>query len=162
MINTTGFSFDSLEHPLEHTGIFTKPRPDKLAVFVSSEPIHTKDFGQTRAGSAELLTKVQPMRKIIGHVVATKRKHRKRITTDHALLAGGCGRGLAAHGGRHVHALLPVAGLGHQWHRGGTSSSKNKCINDHTLRVVPALVNHRILRGRYCKSSIGVRRLAAL
>ena len=77
----------------------------------------------------------------------------RRTTPD---LAGGGGGGLAAHRRGHVHALDPVARLGHQRHGGRAAAAEDEGVDGHAIRVVPIRVEHRVVgRRRTVKREFG-------
>src|SRR5574344_2795115 len=124
-----GLTGQAIQHPLEHAHVFAVARPEELALGVLAEPVHTVDAGRSRSALLNLGTHVQPVLKIIAHVVAAKRQHGKRVAAHHALLAKGGGRGFAAHGGGHVDTFDPVARFGHQRHRTGAAPAKDQSVN---------------------------------
>ena len=96
------------------------------------------------------------MLKILGHVVATERQHRKWITAHHTLFTHCSSSGFRAHGRGHVNALSPITRLSHQRHGGRATAAKDEGVNDNTLRVIPFGIQHRVLRGRDGKACIGM------
>jgi hypothetical protein len=70
---------------------------------------------------------------VVAHVVAAERQHGERVAAHHALGAKGGGGGFAAHGGGHVHAFHPGAGLGDQWHGGGAAATEDEGIDGHAI-----------------------------
>src|SRR5436190_1254104 len=72
---------DPLEHPLEHAAVVAEARPQELAVGVLAEPVDEEDLRQL---GALALADAQPVRPVVGHVVATEREHGERITPHDA------------------------------------------------------------------------------
>src|SRR5262249_60650128 len=57
---------NTLHHPLEHPHVLAVARPEKCAVGATPEPVHAEDLGRL----VEALADVQPVRAVVGHVVA--------------------------------------------------------------------------------------------
>ncbi|CUK23122.1 Uncharacterised protein [Achromobacter sp. 2789STDY5608615] len=100
------------------------------------------------------------MVEVVAHVVAAERQHGERIAPHHALLADGGGGGFRAHGGGHVDAFDPAAGLGHQRHGGGAAAAEDEGVDHHALRVLPLGVDRRALRRRGGETRVGMGGLA--
>ena len=120
--------FDAVYHPFQHPHVVAIAGPDKLAIIPFAEPVDTENSRQRRAVCCTALRHVQPVLKIVAHVVAAKGQHRKWVSPDHAHLAGRRSGGLRAHGGRHVDPLGPVPRLSDQGYRGGAPPAKNKGV----------------------------------
>ena len=107
------FAFETVDNVFQDARVLAEARPDELAVLVFPEPVDEEDLRQLRAG---LLADLQPVREVVGHVVAGEGQHRERIAAKFAhLVLGGSG---AFRGDRraHEHAVLPVVRFRHQRH----------------------------------------------
>ena len=68
----------ALKDPFQHAAIFAIAWPKEFASLVLAKPVNVKNLRQLgRAGERSHL---EPMRKVIAHVVAAKRKHSHGIT----------------------------------------------------------------------------------
>mmetsp|Transcript_878 Transcript_878/g.2015 ORF Transcript_878/g.2015 Transcript_878/m.2015 type:complete len:634 (+) Transcript_878:965-2866(+) len=162
---TTAGAFEAVQHPLEHAHVLAVAGPDEFAVRALAEPVDAVDGRQLGPcpfrSCLQLGAQVQPVLEIVGHVVAHEGQHRERVAAHHALLAGGRGRGLAAHGGGHVDAFHPVAGLGHQRHGGGAAAAEDEGVDLHAGRVVPGGVQRRVVGGGHREAGVRVGGLGA-
>ena len=100
----------AVDDPAQHAQVVAESRPQELAVLVLAEPVDVEDLRQSSRPAFE----PQPVRQVVGEVVAAERLHRHRVTAHDADLAGGRGRGLRRHAGADHHAVRPVAGFVHQ------------------------------------------------
>ena len=64
------------EDPLQHARVLAEAGPQELAVVVLAEPVDVEDLRQLGAVAAADL---QPVREVVGHVVAAERQHRERV-----------------------------------------------------------------------------------
>src|SRR5688572_6243446 len=62
--------------PLQHAHVFAEAGPDEAPLAVAAEPVHPKNLRRLLERSADL----QPVTKVVAHVVAAKGEHRHRIT----------------------------------------------------------------------------------
>src|SRR6266545_1820907 len=63
----------TLEDPLQDAAVLAVSRPEELAVLIGAEPVHVENFRQlVRIGA---LADVQPVGKVIAHVVSAERQH---------------------------------------------------------------------------------------
>src|SRR4051812_10791010 len=84
-----------LAHPFEHAAVVAEARPEPFAAGALPEPVDVED---ARRLVSELVTHVEPVLKVVRHVVTAKRRHRERVAPEHANLAddrrgrfrGGC------------------------------------------------------------------------
>src|SRR5258708_31791374 len=76
-------ALDPLDDPLEHAHVLAVARPDVLAVSILAEPVDEVDAWRLRKRRAG----VQPVRDVVGYVVAAKRDHRERIPPHDPALA---------------------------------------------------------------------------
>ncbi len=53
--------------------------------------------------------------------------------------------------------MLPVEGLGNEWHDAGAASAKQDRVDRHTLGIFPFFGNDRALAGRRCEAGVGMR-----
>src|SRR5437763_524604 len=100
------------------------------------------------------------MRKIIGHVITTKREHREGIATQYAGLASGCRGCLGATGGSQEYSVLPIESFIDQRYCAGPPAPKNNRGKRDTCRILPFSVNHRTLRRRRGEPRIWMRAFA--
>mmetsp|Transcript_42799 Transcript_42799/g.114541 ORF Transcript_42799/g.114541 Transcript_42799/m.114541 type:complete len:503 (-) Transcript_42799:150-1658(-) len=152
-----GLAINALEHPLEHTHVLAVAGPDEFASGVLAEPVDAEQLGQALA----VLLEADPVGEVVAHVVAAERKHGERVAANDTLRAEGSSRGLRAHSGREVHALRPVAGLGHQRHSGGAAATEDHGVESHTPSVLPGLVASGVVRGSNREAGVGVGGLAS-
>jgi len=73
------FSVAALKDPLQHSAVFSITRPQELAFLVLAKPVDVEDLRQLRRG--RVLTHLEPMPKIVAHVVAAEGKHGHGIAT---------------------------------------------------------------------------------
>ena len=151
-----GLALQALQQPVQHAHVFAVAGPDELAVRPFAKPVHAVNARQGGTLGLQFFAQLQPVPKVVAHVVAAKRQHGKRVAAHHALLAKGGGGGFAAHGGGHVHAFDPVARFGDQRHGAGAAAAEDEGINLHALGVVPGRVEHRVVRRRHGKTGVGV------
>jgi len=102
---TTGIgrSVDTLTDPLEYARVLAETRPQELARRRAlDEPVDVVDLGAVEAHES---TKVEPMLKVVAHVVAAEWQHGERITTKCSNRAFGSGSLLRANhsGQEHLH-----------------------------------------------------------
>mmetsp|Transcript_93186 Transcript_93186/g.156578 ORF Transcript_93186/g.156578 Transcript_93186/m.156578 type:complete len:305 (+) Transcript_93186:1140-2054(+) len=135
----------TLTHPLQHTGILPKTRPDESPFSICLEPIGVEDLG---CKIAKLFAEVHPVSKVISHIVATEWQHSKWITAHSTNGALCCSRQLRADDGSHEHTMLPAESFRHQWHQVRAATSKQNGTDGHTLRILPLRIDHRALRCR--------------
>ena len=161
MLGAALSALDALDHPGQHAHVLGEARPDKLAGLIGAEPVDAEDPRQPGAAGRELVTQLQPVGEVLGHVVAAERQHRERIAPKHALRASQGSGGLAAHRGRHVHAFGPAARLGDQRHRGRAPATEHECVDRHALRIFPVGIDRRALARGHREARVRMRRLAA-
>src|SRR5687768_5038819 len=101
------FTTRSFNYPFQHAHILTKAWPREFSVLVLEEPVNRKDT--RRIG--KLASEVQPMRKVIAHVITGERQHCEWIAADLADIAECCGGHLRTHCRGHVNAECPVERL---------------------------------------------------
>ena len=99
---------------------------------------------------------IEPVLKVVTHVVAAKRQHGEGVAAHHALRPKGGGGGFRPHGRGHVNALGPAAGFRDQWHGGGAAAAKHEGINRHACGVVPGRVKCRVVGCSHGKAGVGV------
>ena len=75
--------FNTADNPLEYAHVFAKARPDVLAIAAFAKPIYAIQFWR----AARLRSDLDPMREIVGHVVAAEGEHGEWIAPYHADLA---------------------------------------------------------------------------
>src|SRR5690242_3542941 len=99
-----GGSIAALEDPFQNAAVLAVSRPQK-SLFIFAKPVHVKNPGQLGpVGGSNL----QPVSKVIAHVVSTKREHGHGIAAKLSHLARrGSGR-FAAGRGTEEYAVLPV------------------------------------------------------
>ena len=95
---------------------------------------------------------------VVADVVAEERQHGHRVAADGADRALGGGGLLAAQRGTDEDSVLPVAGLGHQGHRGLASAAEQDRRDRHATGVVPLRRQRGALRHRGAVPRIGMRR----
>ncbi len=105
------------------------------------------------------LPDIQPVLKIIRHVVAAERNHRHRIATEHSRCARRCRRRLGSHGGADVGAVFPVKGFIHQRCEMGAASAENNRGDRNTLRILPLGRDARALARRRGEARVRMRGL---
>ena len=161
VFGTPRLPVQAIKHPAQHPHVVAKSWPHKSPLFVGSEPVHAENVRHRRPRLLERLTKRQPVRKVVPHVVPTEGQHGEGVPADNALLTGGRSGRLRAHRSRHVDAFDPITGFGHQRHGARAPAPKNKGINGYPGRIVPGGVDGGALRRRCRKSGIRMSRFAA-
>src|SRR5437879_5323155 len=98
---------------------------------------------------------LDPVAKVIAHVIAAKGKHRHRIAADLSDLTGrGC-RHLGTHSGAHVNARAPIEGLVDERNGMSAAATKDDCADGDSGRILPSGIYCRAL---FCwRSKTGVR-----
>src|SRR3989338_9546977 len=95
-----------------------------------------------------LLTHIQPMAKILGHIMAAKRKHSHGVAPDLADLSG-LGRGsFRGHSRPHKYPVLPVKSLIHQRRQMRPASAKDNRRNRHPVVLLYAKRSRRTIDNR--------------
>src|SRR5713226_9704365 len=73
---------NSVDDPFENSHVVTESGPHELAALIATKPIHTIDNRLW----IQMPARLQPVSKVVSHVVAAKRQHRKRVASHHSLL----------------------------------------------------------------------------
>ena len=152
-----GLVLDALDGPLQHAAVLAEARPQEPAVVAAAEPVDEEH--RRHLGLVGVLADVDPVLEVVADVVAEERQHRHRVAAHGADLALGGGGLLGTQGGADEHAVLPVAGLGDQRHRGLAAAAEQDRRDRHALRVVPLRRQRRALRDRGAVARVRVRRL---
>src|SRR5260370_10902927 len=132
----------ALEDPLQNSAVIPVTRPQELALLLS-EPvdiIHLPQFGSVSTASH-----LEPVRKVVSHVVATEWKHGHRIAPQSANLPGYRGGGLTAGGCAQECAGLPVESLDPQRGDPPPPSAQQDPLNRVALRRLPPRDGHRAI-----------------
>src|SRR6266516_7336936 len=82
-------SLAAIDHPFQDAHIVAEAGPEKFSVRALAKPVHVKDEWWI----SQPLSDLEPMAKIIAHVVAAKGQHRNGITShlpDRAGRGSGC------------------------------------------------------------------------
>src|SRR5258708_17069899 len=88
-------SFHALQYPFQHADIFAVTGPQEFAIRTLAEPVHVKNLRRFWYFLAQL----QPVLKIIRHVVAAERQHAHRVPPRDAHVACRCRGSPARHRG---------------------------------------------------------------
>ena len=145
-------SMASFDDPLEDADILSEAGPKEIALGVFSEPIDVEDSRET----ADMFSHIEPVGKVVPHVVAAEREHRHRIAADGSDRTA-CGRGrLGALGGPEEYAVGPVEGLEDQGHGCRSTSTEDDRIDRHPFGVLPFGVDIGALVGRRGESGVGM------
>ena len=129
----------TFDHPLENAHVFAETGPEVRSVRPLAEKIHMKDAGHVFDGLAHL----EPVGKIVAHIVTTEGEHRHGIAAHLPDGAGGGSGGLGPHCRPEINAVHPVEGLENERHRRRTSSAKEDRTHRNTRRVFPIGINDR-------------------
>ena len=85
----------AVDYPFQNSEVFPEARPDIVTVFVQAEPVYIKDFGQLIRVC--LFAHIQPMLKIISHIIAAEGQHGHGVPAHDPHCAGGSGGGFGSH-----------------------------------------------------------------
>mmetsp|Transcript_59614 Transcript_59614/g.98373 ORF Transcript_59614/g.98373 Transcript_59614/m.98373 type:complete len:289 (-) Transcript_59614:967-1833(-) len=146
------FLVATIKNPFNHAQILTETWPQNSAL-VFAEPVHHKHFRQLILGRF-ILAKREPMPKVIAHIVATKRSHRKRIQTQHTTQTSRGRRRLGRHGRAGKHAMVPVETLVRQWYCRGAASAKQDTRDRYTIGVTKLCIQHWTLMDAHTEACI--------
>mmetsp|Transcript_5699 Transcript_5699/g.16964 ORF Transcript_5699/g.16964 Transcript_5699/m.16964 type:complete len:230 (-) Transcript_5699:1386-2075(-) len=72
------FFVHPLHDPFEHPDVVPKTRPEELAIFILVEPVDKEELGGL---VAKFPSHIEPMPKVVAHVVPTEGKHCHRVDT---------------------------------------------------------------------------------
>src|SRR5581483_1813059 len=89
VFNAVSTTIRTVNNPLQHAHILPVSGPYKFPVLILAKPVDSKN--RWRIGNS--LSKIQPVIKIVGHVIAAKRQHCKWVAPDLPNLTcsrGGC------------------------------------------------------------------------
>src|SRR5271165_2000096 len=152
------FAVATLKDPFEDAAVFAVAGPQKLSILVLAKPVHVENLWQlcVRLGSH-----LEPVRKVIPHVIAAKRKHGHGIVAQATNLSGDGGRGFAADNGAEEGAMLPVEGFGDQRNNTFASSTEEDGIDRHAFGILPFGSDRRALTGVNREPRIGMGRLSS-
>lgn len=68
------------EHPVQHTYVVTKARPEESALGALAEPVDVKDLWQLGPGA---VSHAEPVRQVLSKVVAKEGAHGEGVVHDH-------------------------------------------------------------------------------
>src|SRR5579864_90959 len=111
----------AIKDPLQDSHVFAETGPQKFSVRIFAKPIHMKDERRITEARANL----EPMLKVLAHVVPAERQHRHGIAPNLANCAGCRGGRFRTHGGADVGAVLPIARLKNKRHGVAAASAEN-------------------------------------
>ena len=132
-LRRVGLTEAALQDPLQHPQVVAEAGPDEVPLVVGAEPVDVEDPGGL---VPQLLTHVQPVLPVVGHVIAAEGEHGHGIPAHHAHRAGGGGGGLRCHDGAHKHAVGPVPGLVDQGGGLGPAAAEHDGGDGHALGVL--------------------------
>src|SRR5207245_6770832 len=135
----------ALEDPLQHAAIFAVPRPQELVIFVLPEPVDIVNLRQL--GWIGMPADLEPVRKVITHVVTAEGEHGHGIATELADFARRRGRGLAAGGRAEESAVLPVESFDDQRDNAPAPAAEKDRVDGYALRILPLRSDNRALPG---------------
>ena len=138
-----GSPLAALDDPLEDAHVVAETGPEELALVALAEPVHVED---ARDVFHELLH-LEPVRKVVSHVVAAEGEHGHRIAANLTDRPGGRGRHLGPHGRPKVDTVDPVEGLKDEGHRGGPAPAEDHGADAHSLGVFPVGVDDGTVPG---------------
>src|SRR5699024_7030736 len=105
-----------------------------LAVFTTTEPVDQEDLRQQVAA---LIAHVDPVLQVVTGVVADERQHSHGVMAQGADLCFCRCRGLTrCQQGANHRAVLPVEGLGHEWHGAGATAAEQDGVELNALPVI--------------------------
>src|ERR1035437_2801439 len=147
-----GSAPDAVDDPLENTHVLRVAGPQKTARLVLAKPVDVEDA--RRIGERPL--HLDPVPKVVAHVIAAERQHGHGVATDFAdWRSCGCGR-LRPHRRAGVDAGRPVESLVDKRHSGSAPGSREACGAGHAVGVLPAGIDAGTLRGGSSKTLIGM------
>src|SRR5579863_1973080 len=100
--------------------ILSETWPNIFPLVILSEPIHMKNSGRVLC----IFPHLNPMLKIVSHVVAAKWEHRKRIVTELADLSLCCCSHLGGHRSTEQNAVIPAERFDNEWNQLGAPAAK--------------------------------------
>ncbi len=145
----------TLKDPLEDTCVFTKTGPHVATVLVLAEPVDLEDTREI-VDIFDAVADVEPVLKVLAHVVAAEGEHRKGIMTELSDLSLGSSGGLRGDAGAKEGALSPVEGLDDKRDGAGTTTSKEDGRDGNTFDVLPVGIKSGALVGGNGKARVGM------
>src|SRR5262249_18450870 len=145
----------SIDDPFKDPHILTKTGPQKFIGSTLSEPVYMKNLRRFSESFAHL----QPMAKVIPHVVAAERQHSHRITAHLA----NCPDRRRCHFGSHccanVNSVDPVECLKDQRHRCGAAAAENDTADRYSRRMINIRIQGGIIFHWRAKPAVWMGRL---
>src|SRR5437879_4590143 len=145
-----------LKYPLQHAAILAIARPQELAVFVLTEPVHVINLRQLRW--LELRADLEPVCEVITHVVAAEREHGHGVAAELADCARSRGCRFAAGSRAQKSAVLPVEGFSNQGDDARTPATEEDGVDGHAFRILPLWRDDWALLGLSGKPRVGMGR----
>lgn len=142
----------SFDDPLEDADILSEAGPEEIPLGVFSEPVDVENSRE----SADVFSHIEPVGKVVAHVVSAEWEHRHRIASDGSDRTA-CGGGrLGALGGPEEYSVGPVEGLEDQRHGCWSTTTEDDRIDRHSIWVLPFGVDVGALVGRRGESGVGM------
>ncbi len=151
-------AFASLDDPLENAEVVAEAGPHEVAIIIKSEPVNVEDLG--KIGSLGL--HVEPMCKVVAHVVATEGKHSHRVSSYDTDCTGSCSGSLGSHDGTNKGTVLPVEGLIYERSGLSTASAEDDSRERNSCRIVELAGNAGAVLCRSGETGVRVSTLAAV
>ena len=107
-LNGFSNSCTPLYNALKNTEVVTEARPHELITFVHPKPIHIEYLW---GFFTNILTHIEPMLKIVTHIIANERQHCHRITSCYSYLTSRSCRCFGSQCCSNENSMIPFKGL---------------------------------------------------
>src|SRR4029077_5571275 len=145
----------SIDDPFENPHVLAKTGPQKFIRSTFPEPVYVKDLWRF----SQLFAHLQPMAKVIPHVVAAERQHSHRIAADLTNGPDCRRRHFRSHRCADVNSMDPVECLKDQRHRRCTATAENDPADWHPCGIINIRIQSRIILHWRTKPAVRMRRL---
>jgi len=125
-------------------------------VVLLSEPVDVEDLGKLVSLLGGLLSKVEPVGKVVGHIVATEGDHGEGIKPQGSNSSLSGSSEFRGNRGPNKGSMLPVEGLENKGHPGCPATAKDDGIDRHTLGILKLGGDDGALLGRDGEAGVGM------
>ena len=154
-----GIAVNAVDHPLEDANVLSVTWPHEAAVSGSAKPIHREN----QRWMVEPFAHIEPVRKIIGHVVSTEWAHGHRVAARYTRSAGSRGGGLGDHGRANVDTVCKAERFIDQRCQLLATTAEDDPRDGYPFGVVNSLSYGRAMASPHGVARVGVRdRLGAV
>ena len=143
----------ALEDPLEDAGVFAVAGPEVMAVLSVEEPVDVVDAGEFGARCH-----LEPVGKVVAHVVAAKGEHGEGIVAEFADFAFGGGSRFGGDAGAEEDAVLPSEGFEDEGDGGAATAAEDDGGDGDALGVSACGVVDGVLCGGDSEAGVGMGR----